>query len=365
MTSHDDVPFEPRPGGTDAVLFARHGRLGRILLNRPRAINALTHPMVTAMLAQLQDWAGDDTVTTVSVEGAGERGLCAGGDVRAIREAILGGTGDPTRFWADEYALDALIHAYPKPYVAFMDGVVMGGGVGISAYGSLRLVTERSRVAMPETAIGFFPDVGALYLLARAPGELGTHLALTGATVGGADAVLLGLADALVDSADLPAVRAALAEGSGADALAGLRREVEPLLAAEREWVDDCYAGDDPALVLEALRAHAAPAARAAASVLAQRSPLSVAVTLEAIRRAADMATLEQVLEQDRVLGAAFMAGPDFSEGVRAVLVDRDHQPRWTHPSLRAVSREEVDRAFRADDACSLLPSFAARAGTA
>ena len=368
MTSDDDVRFEPRRGDTDAVLFARHGRLGRIRLNRPRAINALTHPMVTAMLAQLQDWAGDDAVTAVSVEGAGERGLCAGGDVRAIREAILSGTGDPTRFWADEYALDALIHAYPKPYVAFMDGVVMGGGVGISAYGSLRLVTERSRVAMPETAIGFFPDVGALYLLARAPGELGTHLALTGATVGGADAVMLGLADALVDSADLPTIRAALAEGSGADALAGLRRDGEPLLAAEREWVDECYAGDDPVQVLGSLRAHASPAARAAATLLAQRSPLSVAVTLEAIRRAADMATLEQVLEQDRVLGAAFMGSPDFSEGVRAVLVDRDHQPRWTHPCLEAVSREEVDRAFRATgpgDARSPLPFSGARAGTA
>ena len=278
------------------------------------------------------------------------------------------GTGDPTRFWADEYALDALIHAYPKPYVAFMDGVVMGGGVGISAYGSLRLVTERSRVAMPETAIGFFPDVGALYLLARAPGELGTHLALTGATVGGADAVMLGLADALVDSADLPTIRAALAEGSGADALAGLRRDGEPLLVAERDWVDECYAGDDPVLVLKALQAHAAPAARAAATLLAQRSPLSVAVTLEAIRRAADMATLEQVLEQDRVLSAALMGSPDFSEGVRAVLVDRDHQPRWTHPSLEAVSREEVDRAFRATgpaDACGTGASSGARAGTA
>ena len=143
-----------------------------------------------------------------------------------------------------------------------------------------------------------------------------------------------GLADALVDSADLPAIRAALAEGSGAEALAGLRRDGEPLLAAEREWVDECYAGDDPVEVLGSLRAHAAPAARAAATLLAQRSPLSVAVTLEAIRRAADMATLEQVLEQDRVLSAAFMGSPDFSEGVRAVLVDRDHQPRWTHPSL-------------------------------
>ena len=184
--------------------------------------------MVRAILAQLQDWAEDDAVTAVSIEGAGDRGLCAGGDVRAIREAVLTGTGDPLAFWADEYALNATIHHYPKPYVAFMDGVVMGGGVGISAYGSLRLVTERSRVAMPETAIGFFPDVGALHLLSRAPGELGTHLALTGVPVGGADAVVLGLADALVDSADLPAIRAALADGAGPEVVDALRREGSP-----------------------------------------------------------------------------------------------------------------------------------------
>ena len=348
MTSDDDVPFEPRRGATDAVLFARHGRLGRIRLNRPRAINALTHPMVTAMLAQLQDWAGDDTVAAVSIEGAGSRGLCAGGDVRAIRQAVLTGTGDPLAFWADEYALNAAIHRYPKPYVAFMDGVVMGGGVGISAYGSLRLVTERSRVAMPETAIGFFPDVGALHLLSRSPGELGTHLALTGTTVGGADAVVLGLADALVDSADLPAIRAALAEGAGPEVVDAQRREGDAQLPGQRAWIDECYAGDDPVLVLKALHVHACPAAGEAAELLARRSPLSVAVTLEAVRRAAGMTTLEQVLAQDVVLGASLMGSADFLEGVRAVLVDRDHAPRWRHASLEEVSRAEVEDAFRA-----------------
>jgi enoyl-CoA hydratase len=341
----DEAQFAPGRVDTDEVLFARDGCLGRIRLNRPRAINALTHPMVTSVLTQLQDWADDDAITTVSIEGAGHRGLCAGGDVCAIRESVLTGTGDPVRFWADEYALNAAIHDYPKPYVAFMDGVVMGGGVGISAYGSLRLVTERSRVAMPETAIGFFPDVGALYLLARAPGELGTHLALTGATVGAADAVALGLADALVDSADLPAIRAALADGAGAECADALRRDAEPEL--DRRWVDECYAGNDPVLVLKALQAHDSPAAGAAATLLARRSPLSVCITLEALRRAAAMGSLEEVLEQDRVLGATLMGSPDFLEGVRAVLVDRDHQPRWAHASLEDVSRDEVEDAFR------------------
>jgi enoyl-CoA hydratase len=347
MSSDDDVQFAPGRVDTEEVLFARHGRLGRIRLNRPRTINALTHPMVRSVLAQLREWADDDTITAVSIEGSGDRGLCAGGDVRAIREAVLTGTGDPLAFWADEYALNAAIHHYPKPYVAFMDGVVMGGGVGISAYGSLRLVTERSRIAMPETAIGFFPDVGTLHLLSRAPGELGTHLALTGTTVDGADAVVVGLADALVDSADLPAIRAALADGAGPEVVDALRREGSPQLTGHRAWIDECYAGDDPVLVLKALHAHTAPAAGEAASLLAQRSPFSVAVTLEALRRAAGMTTLEQVLAQDRVLGASLMASPDFLEGVRAVLVDRDHAPRWRHASLEEVSREEVEDAFR------------------
>jgi enoyl-CoA hydratase len=347
VTSDDDVEFAPGPVDTEEVLFARQGRLGRIRLNRPRAINALTHPMVRSVLAQLRDWAEDDAITAVSIEGSGDRGLCAGGDVRAIRQSVLTGTGDPLAFWADEYALNAAIHHYPKPYVAFMDGVVMGGGVGISAYGSLRLVTERSRVAMPETAIGFFPDVGALHLLSRAPGELGTHLALTGTTVGGADAVVLGLADALVDRADLPAIRARLAEGAGPDVVDAIRREGDAQLPGHRAWIDDCYAGDDPVLVLKALQANASPAAGKAAALLAQRSPMSVAVTLEALRRASGMTTLEQVLAQDLVLGASLMGSSDFLEGVRAVLVDRDHAPRWRHASLEQVRRDEVEDAFR------------------
>ena len=224
----------------------------------------------------------------------------------------------------------------------------MGGGVGISAYGSLRLVTERSRVAMPETAIGFFPDVGALHLLSRAPGELGTHLALTGVPVGGADAVVLGLADALVDRADLPAIRAALADGAGPEVVDALRREGEPQLPHTGGGSTTATPATTPSWSSRSLHAHGSAAAGEAAALLAQRSPLSVAVTLEALRRAAGMTTLEQVLDQDRVLGASLMGSADFVEGVRAVLVDRDHAPRWRHASLEEVSREEVEDAFRA-----------------
>jgi len=327
---------------TDEVLYAQDGHLGRILLNRPKVINVLTSSMVTSVLAQLKDWARDDTVQAVSVEGAGERGLCAGGDVRALRAAVMSGAGgEAVQFWAHEYEMNAAIAGFPKPFVAFMDGVVMGGGVGISAHGSLRLVTERSRVAMPETTIGFSPDVGSLFLLSRAPGEIGTHLAMTGLSVGGADAVAAGLADALVASEDIPGILARLAAGETLDAGIGDTHAVGDL-ADQRDWIHSCYAGDDPVTILHALRRHPAADAQQSAAVLATRCPMAVSIALQAIRRAARMDTLAQVLEQDRVLGAAMAQSADFVEGVRALLVDRDNSPTWRHSSLEDVDPAEV-----------------------
>jgi enoyl-CoA hydratase len=281
----------------------------------------------------------------VSLEGAGERGLCAGGDVRALRTGIIDGSADPVTFWAHEYAMNAVIDTYPKPFVSFMDGVVMGGGVGIAAHGSLRLVTERSKVAMPETAIGFFPDVGAQYLLSRAPGQMGTHMAMTGLPVGGADAVSCGLADALVASQDIPGLVERLAAGDSLDVGVG-STSTGGDLAAERDWIDSCYAGDDPVAILRALREHPAVGAKEAADVIESRSPLSVCVALEAIRRAARMDTLAEVLDQDLMLGKAFGGCADFIEGVRAVLVDRDNAPRWSHGSLGDVKASEVAEMF-------------------
>ena len=184
------------------VLFERRGRLGVVTLNRPNAVNALTAGMASAMLEQLTLWADDDAVAAVLVRGAGDRGLCAGGDIVAIYRDMLDGGDATAGFWAEEYRLNLLISEYPKPYVAFMDGLVLGGGVGISAHGSVRIVTERTRMGMPETTIGFVPDVGGTLLLSRSPGESGTHAALTGAHLSGADALFLGLADHFVPSAE-------------------------------------------------------------------------------------------------------------------------------------------------------------------
>jgi len=339
---------------TDEVLYARDGHLGQILLNRPRVINVLTDQMVTSVLAQLQDWAVDDAVAAVSIRGAGERGLCAGGDVRVLRTAVLAGSADALQFWADEYRMNAAIGYYPKPFVAFMDGVVMGGGVGISAHGSLRLVTQRSRVAMPETAIGFSPDVGSLFLLSRAPGEVGTHLAMTGLSIGGADAVGAGLADALIDSEDIPGITARLVAGESLDAGVG-NTTVIGELATQRDWIDSCYVGNDPVTILRALREDPAPGAQHAAEVLQTRSPLAVCVALEAIRRAGRLDTLAQVLDQDLMLGRAFAGSAEFVEGVRALLVDRDNTPRWRHSSLAEVDPAAVAGLFtgRASEAGS------------
>lgn len=345
--SDEQLSWAPADGHGESVLYAVDGPLGRARLNRPRAINALDLPMVRSLRDQLEAWAADDAVAAVVLDGAGERGLCAGGDVRTLREAVLVGEyAEAEGFWAEEYALNALISDYPKPYVAWMDGIVMGGGVGVSAHGSVRLVTERTQIAMPETIIGFFPDVGGLWFLAHAPGELGTHAALTGATLGGADAVVLGMADAVVPSTSKDAVLTALREDPAQDVAQLAAGSAAPSwLEAQRTWIDACYAGDDAAAILRRLRARPEPEAREAADTLAQRSPHSVAVTLEALRRAAGM-TVEQVLDQDRALGAAFARHPDFAEGIRAQLVDKDRQPRWTHPGLEQVPRSEVLAAF-------------------
>ncbi len=339
------VDFRPGLAPCDDVHFARDGALGRVLLNRPRAINALTAPMCASMQAELLAWADDPQDSAVSIEGAGERGLCAGGDVRAVREAGLAGTRDGIDFWKQEYELDALIAEYRKPVIAVMDGIVMGGGLGLSMFAGLRLLTETSRLAMPETIIGFFPDVAATYLLARAPGEVGTHLALTGATVEAADAIYVGLGDVVVSRAEIDAVLARAAAGEAVEARVTLDPGPAPL-AEQRDWIDQCYVGDDPVAIVGRLRDHPAEEARAAAETIAQRSPFAVAVALEALRRAASAGSVREVLEADSVISEGMLGHPDFAEGVRAQLVDKDRSPRWADASLAEVDRDRVLAVF-------------------
>ncbi len=340
---------ERAPDGPE-VLFERRGPLAVITLNRPRAVNALTAGMVGMILQQLTAWAGDDGVASVLVQGAGERGLCAGGDIVAIYEDIPHGGNRTADFWQAEYRMNSLIARYPKPYVALMDGLVLGGGVGISAHGSVRVVTERTRTGMPETTIGFAPDVGGTFLLARAPGETGTHAALTGAHLDGPDALYLGLADHYVPSARLPRLVASLESESPEAAVERWSEEALPsALAGQREWIDACYAEPDAADIVRRLRTwqgRGAAEAQQAADAIESKSPTSVKVTLESLRRARGLSLDEALAEEYRV-GLHFLAGPDFREGIRAQVVDKDRTPRWQPPTLAEVRPEHVARFFQ------------------
>lgn len=325
------------------VLLRTDGRAAHITLNRPRALNALNHGMIRAVDEALTAWEHDPAVHSVVITGAGERGLCAGGDIRAVHDDARDGDGTAAAaFWRDEYRLNARIAHYPKPYVAIMDGIVMGGGVGISAHGSMRIVTERSRVAMPETGIGFVPDVGGTHLLSRAPGELGTHLGLTGTQIGAADAVLCGLADHYVPSAALPALLADLAALPAQEAVA---RHEQPLPEAElprhREWIDACYSAGTVEEIAERLLAYGDPAAKEAAETLLSKSPTSLKITLTALRRARRAGTLEAALDQEFRIACRMLATPDLVEGVRAQVIDKDRNPRWTPATLAEVTDVE------------------------
>lgn len=306
---------------TPEVLVEKRAGVGYIVVNRPRAINALTPSMFVTIREVLDTWADDDSVEQIDVSGAGDRGLCAGADVRALRQWVLDG-GDPAEPLAQEYAMNAAIVALNKPYIAHLRGITMGGGLGLSVHGSRRLVYPDARLAMPETAIGFIPDVGVLWLLARAPGELGTHLALAGATVNASDGVLVGWADEVVGQAPLSE------------------------LVADRSWVDACYAGDDPLVIVERLEQHPDPRARTAGDLIRRRSPLAVAVALEAVRRAASLPTVQDVLAQDLTVARHLVPRPDFAEGVRAQLVDKDRHPQWNPARLEDVDRSAVLACF-------------------
>ncbi|WP_411732607.1 enoyl-CoA hydratase/isomerase family protein [Paeniglutamicibacter sp.] len=332
----------------DDILLRRDGHLGHIILNRPKAINALTHAMVTRIAAALEDWEHDDSVDTVMLTGAGERGLCAGGDIVAIhRDAVNHGT-ETERFWADEYRLNARIAHYPKPYIAVMDGLVLGGGVGVSAHGSLRVVTERTKVGMPETSIGFVPDVGGTHLLSRAPGELGTHVALTAGTVSGSDAIALGLADHFVDSSALPSLMEALAWENAAEAVRSFARDYFPpaALAGDRDWIDGCYAFDTIEEILDALHASKVPAAQAAAESILAKSPTALKLTLESLRRARTSGSLAETLEQEYRVSLRCLAGPDLAEGIRSQVIGKDRRPQWSPATLDAVSAADVASYF-------------------
>jgi enoyl-CoA hydratase len=338
-------------GESDEVLTSVDGGVGLVTLNRPQAINSLTQTMVGLLSTVLVRWERDDAVRTVVLSGAGERGLCAGGDVVAVYHSARKDGVEARRFWRDEYLLNGQIGRFAKPYVSLMDGIVMGGGVGVSAHANTRVVTDTSKIAMPEVGIGFIPDVGGAYLLSRAPGALGLHAALTGAPFSGADAIAMGFADHYVPHSELDAFTAAIIADGVDSALA--RHAIEPppsALAAQRDWIDECFAGDTVADIVAALRRHdagpGAGPAQDAANLIATRSPIAVSVALEAVRRAAKLETLEDVLIQDYRVSSASVRSHDLVEGIRAQIIDKDRNPKWSPATLAAATAADVDAYF-------------------
>jgi enoyl-CoA hydratase/carnithine racemase len=332
----------------DTVLVSREGRIGRILLNRPKALNALDLTMIRACTRALRDWADDPHVHAVVIAGAGDRAFCAGGDIRALRDAR--GSGDQAfvdRFFAEEYALNLLIAAYPKPYIALIDGLCMGGGIGLSVHGPYRVATEHAAFAMPETAIGFFPDIGATFFLPRLPGELGTYFGLTGSRASGADAVHAGFATHFTPRARLADLSASLAN-DGVAALAAHNEALPPFsLARQRLAIDHCFAADTVTEIVSRLRAQDLDWARTALTALQAASPSALHWTLRALRRGRDL-TLKQALDAEFALTRTTMAHPDFSEGVRAMVVDKDRAPRWQPARIEDVDPPSIEALFEA-----------------
>ena len=330
----------------DTVIARRDGRIGRILLNRPKALNAIDLPMIRACSRALEGWRDDPHVHAVVIEGAGDRAFCAGGDIRALREYELDGEHHRAEeFFREEYELNFVIATYPKPYVALIDGICMGGGIGVSVHAPYRVATEHAAFAMPETAIGFFPDIGATFFLPRLPGEIGAYLGLTGARMQGADAVHAGLATHFTPRADLPALSRALAE----DGPAALGLHGAPLppfsLAPHRAAIDHCFGADSVPGIVQRLESIGDDWAGKTLDTLRTVSPSALCWTLAALRRGADL-TLPQCQAAELALTRTTMRHPEFAEGVRALVVDKDRKPRWQPARIEDVDPAAIAAMF-------------------
>lgn len=334
----------------DEILFEPAGSVGLITLNRPHALNALTLNMVRALDAQLRAWAGDPDIRCVVIQGAGERAFCAGGDIRALYDSGKSKSDTLTAdFYREEYRLNRLIKRYPKPYVALIDGVVMGGGVGVSVHGSHRIATERTLFAMPETGIGLFPDVGGSYFLPRCPGRIGFYLGLTGARIKAADCLSAGIATHYVSFAELDSLIDALRKNAGNAVTDVVARFAGPPGAAplerNRDGVDRCFAEVSIEAIQAALEADGSEWAKGARSAMGEKSPTCEKVALRQLERGCTM-SFEDCMVMEFRLSQRAMAAHDFYEGVRAAVIDKDRAPKWRPVSLAEVSDADVETWF-------------------
>lgn len=344
------------------LIVARKNSLGDLLLDRPAAMNALSLAMIRTLTQALSTWRNDPDVHAAVIRSSSPKAFCAGGDIQFFHEVacagLTGGSALLEDFFTEEYALNHLIHHYPKPYIAIMDGIVMGGGMGItqsSATARIRVVTERTRMAMPEVNIGLFPDVGGGYFLSRLPGEIGTYLGLTGEIVGTADALYAGLADVFVPRKELPALLSLLesvkngeyrqAIDAYAAPFAGQIDPANSVLAKQRGLIDKHFSHDTVAAIVKSLEQDDDPFARKTLENMLKRSPLMVCVALEQIRRSATM-ELADCLRLERTMVRRCFEHGEVVEGIRALAIDKDHAPQWHPASLEEVTDEMVARFF-------------------
>jgi enoyl-CoA hydratase len=332
------------------LIARREGAVGVIRLNRPKAINAVTLEMFRDVDKALDAFEVDPAVAVILLEGAGERGLCAGGDIRALWESskVKGDLGKI--LWREEYILNARIKKFPKPYVSFMDGIVMGGGVGLSAHSSHRVVTDKTKLAMPEVGLGFFPDVGGTWLLSHSPGEIGTYFGLTGQTMNGPDAIHAGFADAVVPSGKLAALREALTKVHAGITSAEVKAliagfttgETAGPVAAMEDKIDAWFAHDRMEDIVAALQRGGSELALSTLKTLNEKSPRGMVVTLKLLRLARQSSSLEECLVREYCAALQVFASDDFREGVRAAVIDKDRNPKWSPPRIEDVTPEMV-----------------------
>jgi enoyl-CoA hydratase len=346
MTASDAAVTEPD------LIVRREGSAGIIRLNRPKTINAMTLEMSVGIDAALDQFEADPAVAVVLLEGAGERGLCAGGDIRGLYESSRAGGDLGKVFWRQEYIMNARIAKFPKPYVAFMDGLVMGGGVGLAAHGRHRVVTEKTKLAMPEVGLGFFPDVGGTWLLTRSPGEIGTYFGLTGQAMNGPDAIHARFADAVVPSAKLAALRDVLTKirlGTTSSEIKILidgfaTGETSGPMAAMQSQIDKWFAHDRMQDIVAALQQDGSELAQSTLKTLNEKSPRGMVITLKLLRLARTSSSLEECLVREYRAALEVFRSDDFREGVRAAVIDKDRNPKWSPARIEDVTPEMVAR---------------------
>ena len=341
---------------SDDIRIEQRGGVVIVTLNRPRALNALSFDMCRAMHDGLARWQADPAVQAVVIKGAGERAFCAGGDIRCLYDVLTSqGVAPALEFYALEYAMNARLHRFSKPYVALLDGITMGGGAGVSMHGSHRVVTERTLFAMPETGIGFFPDVGATYVLPRLRGALGLYLGLTGAGLNAADCVWAEIGSCYVPSEGLDALEDALvradftadAHGTVDRVLAGFQTDPGPATLAENvDRIDSCYGRKDLGAVLKALGDEETGWGEGQLEQLSAKSPTSVAVTFRQLQEGAAL-DFEDAMRLEYRLVPRFLGGHDFREGVRALIIDKDGRPEWRPSRLEELSADDIEAYFR------------------